>query len=209
MGKPFFVGIAGGSGSGKSTLTQQLLHSLSPESVEHISHDAYYRDQSAFSMADRQRTNYDHPNALETSLLLQHLAELRAERPIARPTYDFSQHTRAEETVMVYPKSIIVVEGILLFENEVLRNQLDMKVFVDTDADIRFARRLLRDVAERGRTFEFGIEQYLTFTKPMHEQFVEPSKRFADIIVPEGGLNSVAVSILTAELEKIAAGPNK
>ncbi|MCD8484723.1 uridine kinase [Candidatus Woesebacteria bacterium] len=203
MSVPFFLGIAGGSGSGKTTLAQNILKNIDSESISHISHDAYYRDQSHMPMEERVKTNYDHPSSLETDLLVNHVHQLRSGQAIQQPTYDFSQHTRAEATAVVQPRPIIIIEGILIFAEPELRDALDMKIFVDTDSDIRFARRLLRDVAERGRTFEFGIEQYLTYTKPMHEQFVEPSKRYADLIVPEGGKNSRAIEVILSQLQRI------
>lgn len=203
MTTPFIIGVAGGSGSGKTTLSSEIRKSVPKKLIEHIPHDAYYREQSSIPMEQRFHTNYDHPDSLETNLLVAHLLQLKNGKSVLRPTYDFTHHNRSEETVLVQAKKIIVIEGILIFADEQLRNMMDMKIFVDTDADLRLARRLVRDVAERGRTFEQGIEQYLLFTKPMHEQFVEPSKRFADIIVPEGGFNTVATELIRSQISAV------
>lgn len=199
---PFFIGVAGGSGSGKSTLVDAITEHFSHREVSAISHDNYYRDQKKKSMEDRQKTNYDHPNALETELFIQHLDTLRAGKTVKVPTYDFVHHTRAQQTITFSPTPIMIVDGILLYESAELRKRLNLKIFVDTDADIRFARRVLRDVAQRGRTFEFGIEQYLTYTRPMHLEFVEPNKRYADIIVPEGGMNAVALEVIFSHIHE-------
>ncbi len=209
MRSPFIIGVAGGSGSGKTTLSNEIRKSVPKKLIEHIPHDAYYRDQSKIPMEKRFHTNYDHPDSLETNLLVKHLLQLKKGVAVERPTYDFTHHNRSKETVLVEPKKIIVLEGILIFADKQLRDLMDMKIFVDTDADLRLARRLVRDVAERGRTFEQGIEQYLLFTKPMHEQFVEPSKRFADIIIPEGGFNTVATEMITSQIEAVIKNSRK
>lgn len=201
--KPFIIGVAGGSGSGKTTLAQEILAQIPKDLVAHITHDSYYKDQSHLSMDERTKTNYDHPNSLETSLLVSHLKALQNGKAIEHPTYDFTHHTRSKKVISITPKPILLVEGILIFAEPQLRELFDLKIFVDTEGDLRLARRLLRDVQERGRTFEFGIKQFLEFTKPMHDQFVEPSKRFADIIIPEGGLNSVANSVISAQIKTI------
>ncbi len=197
------IGIAGGSGSGKTTVAQALLERVGPEYVALLPHDAYYRDFSHLPPEERAQVNYDHPDALETDLLIEHIHQLRQGRAIARPVYDFTRHARSAETVRVEPKPIILVEGILIFAEPDLRRLLDIKIYVDTDADLRFIRRLLRDVEERGRTVESVIRQYLTTVRPMHLEFVEPSKRYADIIVPEGGFNTVALDMLTARLQAL------
>lgn len=204
MSKPFLIGVAGGSGSGKTTVVANLLKVLKKRSVLCISHDDYYQDQTHLPMAVRHQTNYDHPESLETSLLVQHLKQLSAGRSVAKPTYDFAQHTRSSTTQTLKPAKVIIVEGILLFENADLRKLFDLKVFVDTDADIRVLRRIERDIQERGRTFEFVVDQYQKFTRPMHLEFVEPSKRYADIIVPEGGFNNVALDLLLARVKELA-----
>lgn len=200
---PYVVGIAGGTGSGKSTLSERLSQAL-PGEVVLIRHDNYYHDQAHLPFAERIKTNYDHPLAFETELLIQHLDELRTGRRIFMPEYDFTQHTRRPHEVLVEPKPIILVEGILVLENAALRERLDLRIFVDTDSDTRILRRLVRDVNERQRTVESVIEQYLRTVKPMHEQFVEPSKRYADIIVPEGGQNQVAIDMIVARLRTVS-----
>ncbi|MBD3250176.1 MAG: uridine kinase [Candidatus Pacebacteria bacterium] len=194
-GQPFIIGIAGGSGSGKTTAVENLIKTLDPASILCLSHDDYYRDQSHKTMQERVKTNYDHPAALETQLLVEHLQLLAQGQSVSKPIYDFTKHTRAQKTEKVNPKKIIVVEGILLFESSELRKMFDLKAFVDTPADIRILRRIKRDMEERGRTFEFVVDQYYTYTRPMHLQFVEPSKRYADIIIPEGGKNKAALEL--------------
>jgi len=197
------IGIAGGSGSGKTTVAQALMERVGAEHVAFLPHDAYYHDFSHLPPEARARVNYDHPDSLETPLLIAHIERLKAGEPIERPIYDFTRHARAPETVRVEPRPIILVEGILIFAEPALRRLLDIKIYVDTDADLRFIRRLLRDVEERGRTVESVIQQYLETVRPMHLEFVEPSKRYADIIVPEGGFNTVALDMLTARLQAL------
>lgn len=194
------IGIAGGTGSGKTTLTDQLVNYF-PADVCVIYHDNYYRAHDNLTMAQRDRLNYDHPDAFESELLVADLAKLQAGQAINCPIYDYSRHTRSKNTLQIKPKPVIIVEGILIFENSKLRDLLDIKIFVDTDADTRILRRILRDVDERGRSLESVIDQYLTTVKPMHKQFVEPSKQYADIIIPEGGRNPVAKDML---VERIA-----
>lgn len=168
-----------------------------------LSHDYYYKSHSDLPLEERKKLNYDHPDAFDTSLLLDHLNRLKKGEVIQRPVYSFVEHTRENETVEVVPKKVILLDGILIFENKQLRDMMDIKIFVDTDADIRFIRRLLRDVQERGRTLESVVEQYCTTVKPMHEQFVEPSKKYADIIVPEGGYNHVALNMIVEKIRSI------
>lgn len=199
------IGVAGGSGSGKSTTVKNIADLAGEKNVLLIRHDDYYKSQDHIPVEDRPKTNYDHPESLDTALLVQHLRQLLSGKPIEMPQYDFVAHTRSTKTKRVTPKPIILLDGILLFSDERVRELCHLKIFVDTDADVRLARRLLRDVAERGRTYEFGIEQYLTFTRPMHLQFVEPSKRYADIIIPEGGFNSQAMNVLSAHIREIIA----
>jgi uridine kinase len=184
--RPLLIGIAGGSGSGKTTIAETLVRAVGSERVTLIQHDAYYRDLAHLGFEERAAVNFDHPDSLETELLVRHLQELRAGRAIERPVYDFSRHRRTSETVTVTPEAVIVVEGILVLAEEPLRRQFDLRIYVDTDADLRLLRRLQRDMVERGRTVESVMEQYLTSVRPMHLQFVEPAKRYADIIVPEG-----------------------
>lgn len=208
MHKPFLIGVAGGTGSGKSTVVAKLKEVFIPKVIS-ISHDNYYRDQSDKPMSERILTNYDHPLSLETKLLVQHLGELIEGKTTSIPTYDFVHHTRSDKTLTIEPKSVILVEGILLFESKALRDLLSLKIFVDTDADIRFIRRLTRDIAERGRDLNSVVEQYLTTVKPMHDEFVEPSKRYADIIIPEGGKNEPAIDVLIARIKELVVAEEK
>jgi uridine kinase len=193
---PFVIGVAGGSGSGKTTVVRQIAESLGPEQVIVLEHDRYYRDGSHLPLEERAALNYDHPDSLETDLLVAHLHELRAGRPVELPLYDFASFVRQTVRERAEPRRVIIVEGILIFTDAELRRLMDVKVFVDTDADTRFIRRLRRDITDRGRTVESVIEQYLGTVKPMHFDFVEPSKRYADIIVPQGGHNLVAIDML-------------
>lgn len=189
------IGIAGGSGSGKSTLTYKIKEAFDEE-VAILSHDYYYKSNAELPFEERIQLNYDHPNAFDTDLLIEHVKKLKMGETIAHPVYSFVEHTRLDEVVEVKPAKVIIVEGILIFENKELCDLMDIKVFVDTDADVRIVRRLLRDVKERGRDIDSVIDQYLNTVKPMHEQFVDPSKKRADIIIPEGGFNSVALAML-------------
>lgn len=203
--RPLIIGIAGGSGSGKTTVSASLVEQVGPEQVVLIQQDAYYRDLPHLSYAERVRVNFDHPDSLETELLIHHLGELRAGRAIERPVYDFSNHVRTPETATVEPKAVVLVEGILVLVEPELRKLLDLKIYIDTDADLRVLRRLQRDLIERGRTVESVMEQYLTTVRPMHLQFVEPSKRYADIIVPDG-YNPPAVGTVTSMIRDFLAG---
>lgn len=198
---PFIIGIAGGSGSGKTTVAQQILQRIGEERIAFLQHDSYYKDLSHLPPEERARVNFDHPDSLETDLLIHHIQLLRKGQAVQVPIYDFTTHTRLPQTVFVQPKSLILVEGILVFVEKALREQFDLKIFVDTDADIRFIRRLQRDIRERGRTMESVIQQYLTTVRPMHLEFVEPSKRYADVIIPEGGYNIAALDMVVAHLE--------
>lgn len=190
------IGIAGGSGSGKTTLTNRLWKQFGQNEVSVINHDSYYRRHDELPFEQRCKLNYDHPDSFETDLLVRHLKALRAGQPVQVPVYDYTIHNRTDKTVTVRPAPVILVEGILIFASPELCEQMDMKVFVDTDADVRILRRIMRDVKQRGRTLDSVVEQYLSTVKPMHEQFVEPSKRKADLIVPEGGRNQVALNLL-------------
>ncbi len=190
------IGIAGGSGSGKTTLTNRLWKQFGPDEVSVINHDSYYKRHDELPYEERCKLNYDHPDSFDTALLVEHLQELRAGRPVEVPVYDYTIHNRSDKTVTVYPAPVVIVEGILIFSSQDLCDLMDMKVYVDTDADVRILRRIMRDVKQRGRTLDSVVEQYLTTVKPMHEQFVEPSKRKADLIVPEGGRNQVALQLL-------------
>ena len=194
--EPIVIGVAGGSGSGKTTVVRQIVDSLGPEQVIVLEHDRYYRDRNDLRLEERAALNYDHPDSLETDLLVAHLHELRAGRPVELPVYDFARFQRKAVCETASPRRAIIVEGILIFTDAELRRLMDVKVFVDTDADTRFIRRLQRDLSDRGRTVQSVIDQYLGTVKPMHLDFVEPSKRYADIIVPQGGHNAVAIDML-------------
>lgn len=196
----FVIGIGGGTGSGKTTLTKRLKERLGSQ-VTVLSYDNYYKSHPEMPYDERVRLNYDHPSAFDTELLVEHLAALRRGETIAAPVYDFKQHDRSDETMLIAPTGVILVEGILILADERLRSQMDVKIYVDTDADVRILRRVVRDVKQRGRSLESVVTQYLTTVKPMHEQFVEPSKRYVDIIVPEGGRNAVALDMLVRRVE--------
>ena len=201
--RPLVIGIAGGSGSGKSTVASVILRRVGARRIAFLMHDAYYRDLSHLPLEERVKENFDHPDSLDTPLLVQHLQELRARRAVEMPVYDFKSYTRTAETQRIDPRAVIIVEGILIFAEPELRKLFDVKLFVDTDADIRFIRRLQRDIAERGRTADSVIRQYLGTVRPMHLEFVEPSKRYADVIIPEGGLNAVAMDMVVARVESL------
>jgi uridine kinase len=199
------VGVAGGSGSGKTTVVRRIVESLGPDRVTVLEHDRYYRDRTELRLEERAALNYDHPDALETDLLVRHVRDLKAGRPIEAPLYDFTRYVRRNTTEPIEPRKAIIIEGILIFTDAALRELMDVKVFVDADADTRFIRRLQRDVAERGRTTESVIEQYLATVKPMHFEFVEPTKRYADVIIPVGGHNSVAIDLMLSLLRGLTA----
>lgn len=203
MKKPILIGITGGTGSGKSTIADEIFNSFNEDCIAMIQQDAYYKDQKHLTMEERVKTNYDHPRAFDNDLLIEHLKALMNGESIEKPIYDFTVHTRADETTTVNPRDIIIVEGILILEDPRIRELLDIKVYVDTDADIRILRRMVRDIDERGRTVESVIEQYLSVVRPMHMQFTEPTKRYADIIVPEGGHNKVAIDIIVAKIKEV------
>lgn len=205
MSKPIIIGIAGGTGSGKSTVAQEIYRCLPEESIAVIEQDSYYKDQSHLSFEERTKTNYDHPDAFDTALLMEHLKMLQDGKAIDKPIYDFSQHNRKKETIRVEPKHIIILEGILILAEPELRELLNIRIFVDTDADVRIIRRMQRDIEERGRTINSVIDQYINVVRPMHLQFVEPTKRYADLIIPEGGYNKVAIDIMNARVKEIAA----
>ena len=199
------IGVAGGTGSGKSTLVKRLQEAFHEQEVVTLCHDFYYKAHPELTYEERTKLNYDHPQAFDTQMLVEHIQALKNNVPVERPIYSFVEHTRRAETVCVKPSRVIIVDGILIFENRALRELMDIKVFVDTDADLRLARRILRDVCDRGRTMQSVIEQYTTTVKPMHEEFVEPSKKYADVIIPEGGFNSVAVEMLIQNIRSLIA----
>jgi uridine kinase len=200
--KPLIIGITGGTGSGKSTVCKAIIESTPEENIAILEQDAYYKDQSHLLFEERLKTNYDHPLAFDNDLLVKHIKELCNRKVIKKPIYDYELHTRKQnETVTIMPKDIVVVEGIMILEDEGLRDLLDIKIYVDTEDDLRILRRIQRDINERGRTVDSVIEQYLTTVKPAHDQFIEPYKKYADIIIPEGGQNEVAIDIVIAKIK--------
>jgi uridine kinase len=201
---PFVIGVAGGSGSGKTTVVRRIVESLGDDQVTVLEHDRYYRDRGDLRFEQRAALNYDHPDELDTGLMVQHVEALRAGQPVEVPVYDFARYTRRPVTETALPRQALIVEGILIFVDRALRALMDVKVFVDTDDDTRFIRRLRRDVADRGRTMESVVDQYLKTVKPMHLEFVEPSKRYADIIIPRGGHNAVAIDMLLTLIRSLA-----
>jgi uridine kinase len=200
---PLVIGIAGGSGSGKTTVAQTILQRVGPDRISFLQHDSYYKDLSGLPPAQRVVVNFDHPNSLETDLLIQHVLQLKNGHAVDVPIYDFSTHSRTDRTFTVQPRGVILVEGILIFVEAPLREIFDVKIFVDTDSDLRFIRRLQRDISERGRTVESVIKQYQTTVRPMHMEFVETSKRYADVIIPEGGFNIAALDMVVAHIESL------
>ncbi len=197
------IAIAGGSGSGKTTVAQEILNRVGPDRIAYLPHDAYYKDLSGLPPLQKTEVNYDHPHSLETDLLIKHVLQLRVGKQIDLPVYDFSTNSRTEKTIPINPQRVIVVEGILILAEPELRKIFDLKIFVDTDSDLRFIRRLQRDINERGRTPESVIKQYLKTVRPMHLEFVEPSKRYADVIIPEGGYNTAALDMVAARIEEM------
>jgi len=202
---PIIVGIAGGTGSGKTTVARAIYDRVGRDRIEWISHDSYYRDFEGLSLEERHHINFDHPDSLETELLARHLDVLTKGSAVDVPIYDFAAYARKTETQRVEPRKVVIVEGILVLAEPELRKRIDIKLFVDTPADIRFVRRLMRDISARGRTVESVVEQYVTAVRPMHEEFVEPSKRYADLIIPEGGENLVAIDAIIARVERLLA----
>lgn len=203
LNRPILIGITGGTGSGKSTVAMEIFSSLPEKNIVIIEQDSYYKDQSHLSFEERVKTNYDHPFAFDNDLLIEHLKALMNGESINKPIYNFEEHTRRKETITVYPKDIIILEGILILDDIRIRELLDIKIFVDTDSDVRIIRRIMRDIKERGRTLDSVIEQYMTTVRPAHMQFIEPSKRYADIIIPEGGYNKVAIDLMVTKVKSI------
>lgn len=198
--KSIVIGVAGGSGSGKTTVAQNILSQVGSDKVTYISHDFYYKDAGHLPLAERQKLNCDHPDAIDNDLLIDHIKELKMGKPVEVPIYDFKTYLRSNKTQSMLPQRVILIDGILIFADPKLRELMDVKIFVDTDADLRFIRRLQRDIIERGRTPELVVTQYLSTVRPMHLEFVEPSKRYADVIVPEGGFNQVATKMIAARI---------
>ncbi|MBV6395095.1 MAG: Uridine kinase [Anaerolineales bacterium] len=200
---PLVIGIAGGSGSGKTTVAQEILQRVGPDRIAFLQHDAYYKDLSGLPPVQRAAVNFDHPNSLESELMIRHIEQLKNGEAVELPIYDFATHSRTKQSFTVQPRAVILIEGILIFVEPALREICDVKIFVDTDSDLRFIRRLQRDIAERGRTEEMVVKQYLATVRPMHLEFVEPSKRYADVIIPEGGLNVAALDMVVARVEAL------
>jgi uridine kinase len=206
---PLVIGVAGGSGSGKTTVADMVLKRVGRQRIAYLPHDAYYRELTKLPPNQRAEVNFDHPDSLESEMLRDHILQLKEWQAVELPVYDFTTHSRTQETIHVDARRVILVEGILIFADPILRSLFDVKIFVDTDADIRFIRRLHRDITERGRTTDTVINQYLTTVRPMHLEFVEPSKRYADIIIPEGGLNKVAMDMVIARIESLLKDDHK
>jgi len=209
LNRPILIGITGGTGSGKSTVAQAIFNSLPKENILIIEQDSYYKDQSHLNFNERTKTNYDHPLAFDNDLFIEHLQSLMNKNTIEKPIYDFEKHNRKNTTIRVESRDIIIVEGIMILEDERIRDLLDIKIFVDTDSDVRIIRRILRDITDRGRTLESVIDQYLTTVRPAHLQFIEPSKRYADIIIPEGGYNKVAIDLMVTKVKAIVSEKQK
>ncbi len=203
---PLVIGIAGGTGSGKTTVANVILERVGAKHIAYLPHDAYYKDIRDLPTAQRDMINFDHPNSLDTDLMIKHIQKLKIGQSIDLPVYDFKTHSRTTQTIEIQSQQVILVEGILIFVEAELRKLCDVKIFVDTDADIRFIRRLQRDIEERGRTTASVVRQYLDTVRPMHLEFVEPSKRYADVVIPEGGLNTVAMDMVVARLESLLRG---
>jgi uridine kinase len=200
---PIIIGVAGGTGSGKTTVAREILSRVGENRIAYIEHDSYYRDLSHLPPAERARVNFDHPDSLETDLLIRHLQGLLRGEPAHVPSYDFTVHARTAQTRTVQPRPVILIEGILIFADRALRELMDVRIFVDTDADLRLIRRLTRDIHERGRTLDSVIHQYMETVRPMHLEFVEPSKRYANVIIPEGGFNLVALEMVVARIRSL------
>lgn len=201
--KPVVIGVAGGSGSGKTSVTRSISERFTDKTILVIEQDYYYKDQSHLPYEERLNTNYDHPLAFDNDLLIEHVNMLVDQKTIEKPVYDYTRHTRSEQVILVEPKEVIILEGILVLEDQRLLDLMDIKVFVDTDADLRIIRRMLRDIKERGRTIDSVIDQYINVVRPMHLQFIEPTKRYADIIIPEGGQNHVAIDLMATKIQTI------
>ncbi|HEX9924799.1 MAG TPA: uridine kinase [Anaerolineae bacterium] len=207
MTKPIIIGVAGGTASGKTTVSQKILQLIGPDQLAYVEHDAYYRDLSHLPLTERQTLNFDHPDSLENEVLIAHLEILLRGQPVDVPVYDFAQYIRTDRVKRIEPKQVIIVEGILIFVDRQLREMMDIKIYVDTPPDLRFIRRLQRDVADRGRSVQHVIDQYLDTVRPMHLEFVEPSKRYADVIIPRGGQNIKAIEMVAAQIQRMLETP--
>ncbi|MEM7032214.1 MAG: uridine kinase [Chloroflexota bacterium] len=205
MKQPIVIGVAGGTASGKTTVSQKILQAIGPHNLAYLAHDAYYHDLAHLTLAQREAFNFDHPHALETDLLITHLQQLLAFQPVDIPIYDFTLFRRSDHTERIEPRPVILVEGILIFVDEALRSLMQIKVYVDAAPDLRFIRRLRRDNTERGRSIDYVIDQYLASVRPMHLEFVEPSKQYADIIIPRGGNNETAINMVIAHIQRLVA----
>ena len=203
--RPIVIGVAGGTGSGKTTVSQAILSRVGSQRIAFLQHDSYYRELSHLAAEERSQINFDHPNSLDNELLVQHLDELCRGNAVEVPIYDFTTDNRCADVMHVLPQPVVVVEGILIFAERALRDRMDVKIYVDADADMRFIRRLQRDIAERGRSIQAVVDQYLNTVRPMHLEFVEPTKRYADIIIPRGGLNAIAIDMVVARVERMLA----
>jgi uridine kinase len=203
MGRPLVIGVAGGSGSGKTTVSNAILERVGRERIALLQHDAYYRDLAHLPLAERAQVNFDHPDSFDNDLYLAHIEALCAGQPVEMPTYDFATYVRLAQTITIMPQPVVLLEGILIFAEAALREKMDIKLFVDAESDMRFIRRLRRDIVSRGRTVESVIDQYLRSVRPMHLEFVEPSKRYADVIVPHGGRNAIAIDMVSARIERM------
>ncbi|HEY1015260.1 MAG TPA: uridine kinase [Herpetosiphonaceae bacterium] len=201
--RPIIIGVAGGTGSGKTTVSQAILERVGPSRIAFLQHDSYYHDLSDLSIEERAQVNFDHPSSLDSELLARHLDMLCAGETVDVPIYDFTRHNRQADAMHVHPQPVVLVEGILIFSERALRDRMDVKIYVDADADMRFIRRLRRDLRERGRSIESVIEQYMNTVRPMHLEFVEPTKRYADVIIPRGGLNAIAIDMVVARVERL------
>lgn len=201
--RPIIIGVAGGTGSGKTTVSQAILERVGPSRIAFLQHDSYYHELGDMSLEERAQVNFDHPSSLDSELLARHLDMLCAGETVDVPIYDFTRHTRHADVMHVHPQPVVLVEGILIFSERALRDRMDVKIYVDADADMRFIRRLRRDLRERGRSIESVIEQYMTTVRPMHLEFVEPTKRYADVIIPRGGLNAIAIDMVVARVERL------
>lgn len=206
--RPVVIGIAGGSGSGKTSVTNAIYEVYKEHAVVVIEQDYYYKDQSHLEFEERLKTNYDHPLAFDTDLLIEHVHQLLERNPIEKPVYDYALHTRSSKSIIIEPQDVIIIEGILVLEDVRLRKLMDIKLFVDTDSDLRIIRRILRDINERDRSINSVVEQYLSVVRPMHNQFIEPTKRYADLIIPEGGQNQVAIDLMVTKIKTILESDN-